>query len=625
MPNLLPNILPKELENFWSTVAERYQWIKPFQTVVQGGFDHEVKLSWFTEGQTNITLNAIDRHADLAPEKLAIIFEANDPNSNAQKITYRELKKRVCKMSNVYKKLGVKKGDVICFYMGMTPDLMISVLAAARIGAIHSVVFGGFSAQSLAQRIDDSKAVLLITHDGAYRADKTIALKNIADEALLQSEGTIQNVIVFERTKTPHKMLQKRDHYAHELTVDVADDCPYETMNAEDPLFILYTSGSTGKPKGLLHTTAGYMVHAGHSFAEVFDFRANDIFWCTADLGWITGHTYTTYGPLLNGATTLIYEGVPTYPNAERMWQIIEKHQVTHFYTAPTAIRSLEALGDELPNKYAMNSLKVLGSVGEPINEEAWEWYHKNVGKNRCPIVDTWWQTETGGIMISTLANKTECVPAFATYPLKGITPILVDQNGAKISETKAEGNLCIEYPWPSMARTIWGDHERFIQTYFSTFKGYYFTGDGARRDELGRYRITGRVDDVINVSGHRFGTAEIEDAIDEHIDVVESAVVGYPHPIKGQGIYAFVICHHKRDDKDILEKEIREMVAKVIGPIAKPDLIQFVDALPKTRSGKIMRRILRKIGENELGSLGDTSTLLDPEVVNRIIAGKKN
>lgn len=621
----MTKILPIELENHWNEVAKRFQWTTPHQTVLTGGFDQEVKISWFKEAQTNITLNAIDRHADVHPHKVAIIFEANDPNTPTQKITYAELKKRVSEMGNVYKKLGVKKGDVICFYMGMTPDLMISVLAAARIGAIHSVIFGGFSAQSLAQRLDDSKAVLLVTHDGAYRGEKSISLKKIADEALSISNGTTKNIIVFEHTKTPHQMNAPRDLYAHDLLKNISSECPYEIMKAEDPLFILYTSGSTGKPKGLLHTTAGYMVHSGYSFSEVFDYGENDIFWCTADLGWITGHTYTTYGPLLNGGTTLVYEGIPTFPNGERMWQIIEKHQVTHFYTAPTAIRSLEALGEELPNKYAMKSLKVLGSVGEPINEEAWEWYHKYVGKNRCPIVDTWWQTETGGIMISTLANKTECVPAFATYPLKGITPVLVDQSGAVLNEAVAEGNLCLQYPWPSMARTIWGDHERFIQTYFSTFKGFYFTGDGARRDERGRFRITGRVDDVINVSGHRFGTAEIEDAIDEHIDVVESAVIGYPHSIKGQGIYAFVICHHKRDDKEQLEKEIRDMVTKVIGPIAKPDLIQFVDALPKTRSGKIMRRILRKIGENELGSLGDTTTLLDPDVVNRIIAGKKN
>lgn len=617
--------LPKEIENHWTQIANTYRWFRPFQNVLSGKFDDEVKIEWFKEGQTNITLNAIDRHADLMPDKIAILFEPNFTDAGHEEISYSQLKKRVNEMSNTYKKLGIKKGDVICFYMGMTPDLIISVLAAARIGAIHSVVFAGFSAQSLAQRIDDSNASLVVTHDGAYRGEKTISLKNITDEAISISAGSIKNVIVFKRTNSTHIMIPSRDYYAHDLLQNASLNCEIEIMDSEDPLFILYTSGSTGKPKGLLHTTAGYMVHAGFSFREVFDYQQNDIFWCTADLGWVTGHTYTMYGPLLNGGTSLIFEGIPTFPNAERMWQIIEKHQVTHFYTAPTAIRSLEALGEDLPNKYQMNSLKVLGSVGEPINEEAWDWYNKHVGKNRCPIVDTWWQTETGGIMISTLANKTECIPTYATYPLSGIVPILLDQNGNKIDDMVAEGNLCIQYPWPSMARTIWGDHQRFIQTYFSTYKGYYFSGDGAKRDNNGRYRITGRVDDVINVSGHRFGTAEIEDAIDEHEDIVESAVIGFPHPIKGQGIYAFVICHHKRQDLDLLEKEIRETVTKVIGPIAKPDLIQFVDALPKTRSGKIMRRILRKIGENELGSLGDTSTLLDPEVVNRIIAGKKN
>lgn len=614
----------KKILEHWDNEAKNFQWHRSHQTTLEGNFTGDVKIKWFKEAQTNITLNAVDRHAKTTPQKTAIIFEANHPDTPAQEISYLELSTAVNRMASVYKNLGIQKGDVICFYMGMTPELVIGVLAAARIGAIHSVVFGGFSAQSLAGRIEDSGAVCLVTNDGAYRGEKIINLKDICDEAL-KNCPTIQNVIVHTHTKNAHQMLSGRDHYLHELLKNSDPQFPFEIMNAEDPLFILYTSGSTGKPKGLLHTTAGYMVHAAYSFREVFDFKENDIFWCTADLGWITGHTYTTYGPLLNGGTTLIFEGIPTFPNGERFWQVIEKHKVTHFYTAPTAIRSLEALGDELPQKYKMGSLKVLGSVGEPINEEAWEWFHLNVGKGNCPIVDTWWQTETGGIMISTLANKTECVPSFATYPLQGITPILVDNTGDELKESVNEGNLCIKYPWPSMARSIWGDHERFIQTYFTTYKGFYFTGDGAKRDQLNRYRITGRVDDVINVSGHRFGTAEIEDAIDEHHDVVESAVIGYPHPIKGQGIYAFVICHHKRSDTEVLEKEIRDMVTKVIGPIAKPDLIQFVDALPKTRSGKIMRRILRKIGENELGSLGDTSTLLDPDVVNRIIKGKKN
>ena len=614
----------QKILDHWDNEAKKFQWYKTHQTVLEGDFHGDVKIKWFKEGQTNITLNAVDRHAQKTPNKIAIIFEPNHPDSLAKKITYAELSVAVNRMASVYQQRGIKKGDVICFYMGMTPELVIGVLAAARIGAIHSVVFGGFSAQSLAGRIEDSGAVCLVTNDGAYRGEKIINLKTIVDEAL-QTCPTIKNVIVHQHTNNEHQMQAGRDFYLHDLLKNSDPNLECAVMDAEDPLFILYTSGSTGKPKGLLHTTAGYMVHAAYSFREVFDFKENDVFWCTADLGWITGHTYTTYGPLLNGGTTLIFEGIPTFPNGERFWQVIEKHRVTHFYTAPTAIRSLEALGDELPQKYKMDSLKVLGSVGEPINEEAWEWFHHNVGKSRCPIVDTWWQTETGGIMISTLANKTECVPSYATYPLFGITPILVDGSGEELKEIVSEGNLCIKFPWPSMARSIWGDHERFIQTYFSTYKGYYFTGDGAKRDDKNRYRITGRVDDVINVSGHRFGTAEIEDAIDEHADVVESAVIGYPHPIKGQGIYAFVICHHQRSDKDNLEKEIRDMVTKVIGPIAKPDLIQFVDALPKTRSGKIMRRILRKIGENELGSLGDTSTLLDPDVVNRIIKGKKN
>lgn len=614
----------KKILEHWDNETKKFQWFKTHQTILEGDFQSDVKIKWFKEGQTNITLNAVDRHVKKTPDKTAIIFEPNHPDSLAKKITYAELSIAVNRMASVYQQQGIKKGDVICFYMGMTPELVIGVLAAARIGAIHSVVFGGFSAQSLAGRIEDSGAVCLVTNDGAYRGDKIINLKSIVDEAL-KTCPTIKNVIVHQHTKNEHQMQDGRDYYLQDLLKYSDPNFECVVMDAEDPLFILYTSGSTGKPKGLLHTTAGYMVHAAYSFREVFDFKENDIFWCTADLGWITGHTYTTYGPLLNGGTTLIFEGIPTFPNGERFWQVIEKHRVTHFYTAPTAIRSLEALGDELPQKYKMDSLKVLGSVGEPINEEAWEWFHHNVGKGRCPIVDTWWQTETGGIMISTLANKTECVPSYATYPLFGITPILVDGNGEELKETVSEGNLCIKFPWPSMARTIWGDHDRFIQTYFSTYKGYYFTGDGAKRDDKNRYRITGRVDDVINVSGHRFGTAEIEDAIDEHADVVESAVIGYPHAIKGQGIYAFVICHHQRSDKDVLEKEIRDMVTKVIGPIAKPDLIQFVDALPKTRSGKIMRRILRKIGENELGSLGDTSTLLDPDVVNRIIKGKKN
>ncbi len=607
----------------WENIADNYEWFTKWDTTFSGSFNDNVAIKWFAGGETNLCFNAIDRHLKNNANKTAVIFEPNQPNEKSLHITYKELHERVSKTANLLVKQNIKKGDVVCFYMGMTVELMIGVLACARIGAIHSVVFGGFSAKSLSDRVIDAQAKLIFTNDGAYRGEKTIALKDVVDEAI-KDLNFVHSVIVVKRTGTEHQMKSGRDFYYEDLIKNISSECPAIKMQSEDPLFILYTSGSTGKPKGILHTTAGYMIHAGYSFREVFDYKHGDIFWCTADLGWITGHTYTTYGPLLNGGTTLIFEGIPTFPNAERFWQVIEKHQVTHFYTAPTAIRSLEAQGSDLPNKYKMESLKVLGSVGEPINEEAWHWYHKYVGKEKCPIVDTWWQTETGGIMISTLANKTEAAPALATYPLKGIEPVLVDSEGNEVLGNPAEGNLCIKYPWPSMARSIFGDHQRFIQTYFSTFKGYYFTGDGARRDEKGRYRITGRVDDVINVSGHRLGTAEIEDAIDEHDDVIESAVVGYPHPIKGQGIYAFVICKKTHKDDLALEKEIRETVAKIIGPIAKPDLIQIVEGLPKTRSGKIMRRILRKIGENELGSLGDTSTLLNPEIVEKIIKGKK-
>ena len=529
-------------------------------------------------------------------------------------------------MSNLLKAQGIKKGDVVCFYMGMTPELLIGLLACARIGAIHTVVFGGFSPLSLRGRLEDSKAKLIMTHDGAYRGDKIIPLKEMVDEAI-DGLSFVEKVIVVKRVNKSVDMKGGRDYWYETLIKDAQLHCPPEYVEAEAPLFILYTSGSTGKPKGLLHTTAGYMVHVGRSFKEVFQYKENDIFWCTADIGWITGHSYLTYGPLLNGATTVMFEGIPTYPTPARFWEVVEKHHVTHLYTAPTAIRSLEKFGNDIPDKFKMKSLKVLGSVGEPINEEAWHWYHKHVGKNNCPIVDTWWQTETGGILISAKAGITPLKPGYASLPLEGVVPVLMDEKGAEINDQVASGNLCLKLPWPSMARSIYGDHDRFIETYFKTYPGYYFTGDGARRDEDGFFRITGRVDDVINVSGHRIGTAEVEEAIDEHEEIVESAVVGYPHPVKGQGLYAFVV--PTKDLSDIkdeskLSAEIRDIVQKMIGPIAKPDIIQIVEGLPKTRSGKIMRRILRKIGENEIENIGDTSTLLNPEIVEKIIKGKK-
>lgn len=615
--------LSSELETYWSEVANTYVWNKKWDHILTGNFS-DVNFKWFSGAQLNITENCLDRHLPDRRNKKALIFEPNNPNEEASFYTYGELHLAVSRMANLLKDRGIKKGDVVCLYMGMTPELLIGVLACARIGAIHTVVFGGFSPLSLRGRLEDSKAKLIITHDGAFRGDKITPLKSMVDEALATDDCSVETVLVVKRTHNPIEMKPKRDFWYDVLIKDAQLHCPPTYVEAEDPLFILYTSGSTGKPKGLLHTTAGYMVHVGKSFKDVFQYKENDIFWCTADIGWITGHSYLTYGPLLNGATTIMFEGIPTYPTPARFWEVIEKHKITHLYTAPTAIRSLEKFGHEIPEKYKMNSLKVLGSVGEPINEEAWQWYHKYVGKDRCPIVDTWWQTETGGILISPLAGITKLKPAHATLPLKGIEPVLMDEKGAIINEVEASGNLCLKTPWPSLARSIYGDHERFIQTYFSTYPGYYFTGDGAKRDHEGYYRITGRVDDVINVSGHRIGTAEVEEAINEHLEVIESAVVGYPHPIKGQGIYAFVICSDVHKDASILEKEIREGVQKIIGPIAKPDIIQVVDGLPKTRSGKIMRRILRKIVENDLANIGDTSTLLNPEVVDKIIKEKK-
>lgn len=618
----MTKLLTEQQAQYWSELSHSYVWKKKWDTLISGDFI-KADVKWFEGGELNITENCLDRHLEDRRQKKALIFEPNNPSESSSFLTYGELHLSVCRFANLLKSRGITKGDVVSFYMGMTPELMIGILACARIGAVHTVVFGGFSPLSLRGRLEDSKSKMVVTHDGAYRGDKITPLKSMVDEAV-EGLDIIETVLVVKRTHQEITMKEGRDYYYDALIKGSELYCPAVAVKSEDPLFILYTSGSTGKPKGLLHTTAGYMVHVGKSFKDVFQYKENDVFWCTADIGWITGHSYMTYGPLLNGATVVMFEGVPTYPTPSRFWEVVEKHNVTHLYTAPTAIRSLEKFGHEIPEKYKMSSLKVLGSVGEPINEEAWQWYHKYVGKNRCPIVDTWWQTETGGIMISPLAGITKLKPAHATFPLPGIDPVLMDENGKLITEVQASGNLCIRSPWPSLARTIYGDHERFIQTYFSTYPGYYFTGDGAKRDVEGNYRITGRVDDVINVSGHRIGTAEVEDAINEHPDVVESAVVGLPHPVKGQGLYAFVIPTETKRNPDELEKEIRDIVQKIIGPIAKPDLIQVTEGLPKTRSGKIMRRILRKIVENDLDNIGDISTLLNPEIVEKLIADKK-
>jgi len=608
-------------EEYWSEVAKTFEWMKPFQKVTSGNFN-DLNVKWFEDGELNITVNCLDRHLKTRGNQVAIHFEANDPKAAPLKMTYQELHDRVCQFSNVLKNRGVKKGDVVCFYMSMVPELMVGVLACARIGAVHSVVFGGFSAQSLAGRIQDSNSVMVITNDEAYRGDKTIPLKKITDEALA-SCPTVKNVLLLKRTGKEVGFVEGRDHWLSPLLDSASKVCAPEKMKAEDPLFILYTSGSTGKPKGLMHTTAGYMVWAAETFNQVFQMKEGDLYWCSADIGWVTGHSYIAYGPTLNGCTQVIFEGVPTWPDAGRFWQVIDKYKVTHFYTAPTAIRALEACGLDFVKPYKLDSLKVLGSVGEPINEEAWEWYHKNIGKGKCPIVDTWWQTETGGIMISSLAGVTESVPSFATYPMPGVAPMLVDEKGQEVKGNPAEGNLCLNLPWPGMARTVYGDHDRYKTTYFSSYPGKYFTGDGARRDDQGRYRITGRVDDVINVSGHRIGTAEVEDAINQHPDIVESAVVGCPHDIKGQGIYAYVILNPgKKHTAESLKPELDKIIIEIIGPIAKPDVIQVVSGLPKTRSGKIMRRILRKVAAREKSGFGDTSTLLNPEIVDEIIKG---
>jgi acetyl-CoA synthetase len=616
-------------EEFWAEIANNFVWRKKWDKVLEWNFT-DPKIEWFKGAKLNITENCIDRHLPTLGDKPAIIWEPNNPEERVRTVTYNRLHKRVCQVAQMLKNNGVKKGDRVIIYMGMVPELAYAVLGCARIGAIHSVVFGGFSAQSIADRLEDAGAEYIITADGAYRGEKVIPLKNVIDDALIGNR-TVKKVIVYTRTRTPVSMIKGRDiwwedemEYAEsQVEKEGVVSFPAEEMEAEDPLFILYTSGSTGKPKGVVHSSAGYMVWTAYTFVNTFQYQQGDVFFCTADIGWITGHSYIVYGPLSAGATGLMFEGIPTWPDAGRFWDIVDKHKVNIIYTAPTAIRSLMGFGLKPLEGKDLSSLKILGTVGEPINEEAWHWYDEHIGKGKCPIVDTWWQTETGGILITNLAGVTPAKPSWATLPMPGIQPILVDETGKEIEGNPASGNLCIKAPWPSILRTTYGDHERCRQTYFSTYPGLYFTGDGALRDEEGNYRITGRVDDVLNVSGHRIGTAEVENAINMYSDVVESAVVGYPHDIKGQGIYAYVILGHDRGDDEGTRKNILQTVTRIIGAIAKPDKIQFVSGLPKTRSGKIMRRILRKIAEGETGNLGDISTLLDPAVVEEIAKGK--
>jgi len=612
-------------EQFWAEIAENFTWQKKWDNVLDWNFE-EPNIKWFLNAKFNITENAIDRHLPDKANKTAFIWEPNSIEVKHRVITYQNLHDEVCKVANVLKSLGVKKGDRVCIYMPMIPETVFSMLACARIGAIHSVVFAGFSSSALAGRIQDSDCKVVLTTDGAYRGVKDIPIKAVVDEAI-ETCSSVEKVLVYKHTNTPITINKNIDVIWQDIVPSASNTCVPELMDSEDVLFVLYTSGSTGKPKGVVHTCGGYMVYTCYTFNNVFQIDttngSKDLFWCTADVGWITGHSYIAYGPLLAGASSVIFEGVPTFPDAGRFWKVIDKHQVTHFYTAPTAIRALEAAGLDFVTPYKLDSLKVIGSVGEPINEEAWHWYNNHIGKGNCPLVDTWWQTETGGILISALAGVTPTKPSFATLPLPGIQPLLVDDKGNEILGNNVEGNLCIRFPWPSIIRTTYGDHNRCKEAYFSTYKGLYFTGDGCRRDENGFYRITGRVDDVMNVSGHRIGTAEVESAINMHADVVESAVVAYPHDIKGQGIYAYIIAPSTTKDHDNLRKEIVAEVTKIIGPIAKPDKIQIVSGLPKTRSGKIMRRILRKVAEGELTSLGDTSTLLDPTVVDEIIAGR--
>jgi acetyl-CoA synthetase len=605
-------------EKFWAEIAETFDWKKKWDKVLDWDF-RKPDINWFVGGKLNITENCLDRHLATRGDQTALLWEANDPDAPGKSYTYNELYAEVCQMANALKANGIKKGDRVCFYMPMLPELTIGLLACARIGAIHSVVFAGFSASALADRIKDSECKMLICSGYNWRGKKQISVKTLVDNALDMGCDSIETVIVLQNSDREIPMKAGRDKFWHAEANHQPATCPAESMDAEDELFILYTSGSTGKPKGVVHTIGGYMVYTCYSFLNVFQYEEGDIYWCTADIGWVTGHSYIVYGPLLAGATTLMFEGVPTYPDAGRFWEVVEKHNVNQFYTAPTAIRALMAMGDEYVEKYEMPSLKVLGSVGEPINLEAWEWYYEKVGKKRCPIVDTWWQTETGGILISGLGGFTDSRATYAATPLPGVQPCLVTPEGNEILEDDVEGLLCIKFPWPSILRTTWGDHERCRQTYFSAFDNMYFTGDGAKRDANGLYRIIGRVDDVINVSGHRMGTAEVENAINLHPNVVESAVVGFPHDIKGQGIFAYVITTGDVKDVDEFKKEVLKVVTKEIGPIAKPDQILIVEGLPKTRSGKIMRRILRKVASGDTDNLGDTSTLVNPEIVESI------
>ena len=613
---------------FWGNIGGYFQWKRRWEKVLEWNFT-ELKVEWFKGAKLNITENCLDRHLKTLANTPAIIWEPNDPDEHHRILTYKDLYTKVCQFANVLKHNGVQKGDRVCIYMGMIPELAIAVLACARIGAVHSVIFGGFSAQSIADRLYDAQAEYIVTCDGAYRGAKDIPLKNVIDDALIGNR-TVKRVIVCTRTRTPVSMIKGRDVWWEDEVKKIEtlglNECPAEEMDAEDPLFILYTSGSTGKPKGVVHACAGYMVYTNYTFVNVFQYQRGDVHFCTADIGWITGHSYIVYGPLSAGGTTLLFEGVPTWPDAGRFWQIVDKFKVNILYTAPTAIRSLMGFGLGPLQGKDLSSLKILGTVGEPINEEAWHWYDEHVGKKKCPIVDTWWQTETGGILISNLAGVTDAKPSWATLPMPGVQPILVDENGKEVTEKEDglyKGNLCIKAPWPAIIRTTYGDHDRCKKNYFSTYENLYFTGDGALKDENGNYRITGRVDDVLNVSGHRIGTAEVENAINMHAGVVESAVVGYPHDVKGQGIYAYVIYQGSHGNESLTRKDILQTVTRIIGPIAKPDKIQFVSGLPKTRSGKIMRRILRKIAEGETQNLGDTTTLLDPGVVDEIKNGK--
>jgi len=608
-------------EVFWANIAENFRWQKKWDKVLDWNFT-EPKIQWFLNGKLNITENCLDRWAETQPDTVAILWEANEPTEPTRSITYKELHEEVCRFANVLKNNGAKKGDRICIYMSMVPELAIALLACARIGAIHSVIFGGFSSKSISDRIDDAQCSMVITQDSAMRGNKEIMLKEIVDEAL-ENCPSIKKAIVLKRTGSEVYMRHERDVWWHEEIKKVDADCKAEVMDAEDMLFILYTSGSTGKPKGVVHTCGGYMIYANYTFLNVFQYKHGDVFFCTADIGWVTGHSYIVYGPLSAGATVLMFEGMPSYPDAGRFWEICDKHKVNILYTAPTAIRSLMAYGTEPIAGKKLDTLKVLGTVGEPINEEAWQWYHDNIGKGKCPIVDTWWQTETGGILISNLAGVTPQKPAHATLPIPGIQPMLVDEKGNEVEGNEVSGNLCIKFPWPGMIRTTYGDHERCKQNYFATYPGLYFTGDGCLRDENGFYRITGRVDDVLNVSGHRIGTAEVENAINLHNAIIESAVVGYPHSVKGQGIYAYVIPAEGEEHTDELKQQILKSVTEHIGSFAKPDKIQFVKGLPRTRSGKIMRRILRKIAEGEMDNIGDVTTLLNPEVVVQIKEGK--